>query len=300
MKSALTLFALLLAVPSAEAATRIVCPAGATDAACQYVGDLAIQQAVDEAADGDTIQLRAGRYVPAGFRDVAYRNLVIRGYVAIDGRELTIAGEPGVVLDGAGGQPASAFVVRGGKVAFRDLELRNFRMQSSTDNIYDGHGLFLIGGATTGQNLTIRKLGKMAVTLREDGSFEGTGIRVLDNGVGIWIDERARLSLRDSWLAGNGYGGLVVYADSHTSIERTLVEWNDGHGLHAAGRARIEVSHSCILQNRPYGLHAEGQARIEIRDSGLAGNRKAATAGVRQGPGIDRVFPVAAGACPRP
>src|SRR5262249_52049515 len=138
-----TLLATLLAsslTTATHAATWLVCPNGSADKACQFRGDAGIQQAVDKADNGDTIHLRAGTYTPRAYRDVPYADLQVRGYVVINNKTLQIEGEPGTVLDGAGGAKSSAFVVKGGNVGFSHLTLRNFDVLEPEDNIYDGHG----------------------------------------------------------------------------------------------------------------------------------------------------------------
>lgn len=61
-----------------------VCPVPGTG--CDFAGGPGIQAAVDAAAPGDTVNLRSGRYVAAAYREIPYQEVVVRGFVVIDGR----------------------------------------------------------------------------------------------------------------------------------------------------------------------------------------------------------------------
>lgn len=233
---------------------------------------------MDTAADGDSIRIRAGRYTPRQFRDVAFQGLRIRGYVVIDGRDLTLDGDPGAVLDGSGGVPASALVVRGGRVTLRGLTVRGFRAADPEDDVYDGHGLFIIDARATLGDLAFEHLAKMALTVRGTGDVDVSGLRIVDGHVGIWLEERARLRLRAAVIRNNDSAGLCAYGNSSARIERTLLQDNRDDGAYGAGQASIDVTNSAIIGNSPYGLRASGQSRIRATHVMLAENATAATA----------------------
>src|SRR5688500_13263763 len=130
----------------AKAATLIVCPGEGRTPACQFRGNGGIQAAVDRASNGDTILIKAGRYVPGSHRDVRHREITLRSYVLIDGKDLSIVGEKGTVLDGGTGVPATAIGVHRSSVTLRQLEITGFRYDVEEDDTYEGHGIFVIDG----------------------------------------------------------------------------------------------------------------------------------------------------------
>jgi nitrous oxidase accessory protein NosD len=261
--AAAVIFAAL--APLAGAATRVACPAGPAAPGCDFTGHDAIQQAVDEAASGDSIRIKAGTYSPTRFRDVPFEKLAIRGFVVVEGKDLTLEGEPGAVIDGAGGPPGSALVARNAKLTIRDLTVKNLRYGEPEDDVYDGHGLFFIGGRGIVENVTLEKIAKMALTVRGAGAVEASKLRILDGHVGIWLEETAHLTLRDSLVKGNDSAGICAYQSSVATVEESRFEENQDDGLYAADQAAIDVSGSSIVRNRPFDFRAVDAARITIR-----------------------------------
>ncbi|MEB2590013.1 hypothetical protein SOP87_30780, partial [Bacillus cereus] len=102
---------------------------------CEFHGDAGIQSAIDHAANGDTVLIRAGRYSPVAYRDIPYKDFVVRGYIVIDGKNLSVVGESGTLLDGGSGLAATAIVVRHAQVALRNLEIAGFRYEIEEDDI---------------------------------------------------------------------------------------------------------------------------------------------------------------------
>ncbi|MFO1400014.1 MAG: right-handed parallel beta-helix repeat-containing protein [Steroidobacteraceae bacterium] len=255
-----------------------VCPAASAAAPCDYAGDDAIQQAVEAARSGDSIRIRAGTYTPRRVRDVAFQQLRIRGYVVIEGRDLALLGEPGAILDGSAGVPASALVVRGGRVTLRNLTVRGFRAADPEDDVYDGHGLFMIDAQATISDVVFERLAKMAVTLRGHGSARIDGLRIVDGHVGIWLEEQAQLRLRDAVIRNNESAGLCAYGESTARIEHALFQDNRDDGVYGEGQATIELTRSALVGNAPYGLRAAGHARIHASQVMLADNATAPTA----------------------
>ena len=101
------------AVSSSGPKTHVVCPSQALAADCAFSGGNGIQAAIDAAMDGDTIRLRPGTYIAAGVRDVPYKVHTIRGFIVVDGKRLSLIGEPGAVLDGSAGPRTSGRSWRG-------------------------------------------------------------------------------------------------------------------------------------------------------------------------------------------
>ena len=271
--------ALLLAISGtagAASTTWTVCASAATG--CQFEGMDGLQQAVDRAADGDTIRLRAGRYVPQGTRDVPYDKLTIRGAVLLDGRDLKLLGEEGVVFDGSAGTPSSAIVVRGGRVSLQRLRLEGYRAENSEDDTYDGHGLFFIDADADVDDVTIRGVAKMALTARGASHVRARRLQILDGHVGIWLEETARLELDEATVRNNDSAGICAYGRSTARIRRSTFEANRDDGVYTEGDATIAVEQSEVARNAPYGLRATGQSRITSTRNRLLANATAPTA----------------------
>jgi len=263
----------------AEARTLEVCPR-----ACAYSD---IQTAVDAAADGDRVHLGTGVYKPMAWRDIAYGKLTIRGFVMLDNRRLTIEGE-GAVLDAADGVAASALVIRGGQVTLSGLTIRNFHAVDTKDDIYDGHGIFQIGGRTHLHNLTIEGVTKMALVVREDGVADATGLTIAHNGVGIWTDERARLNLRKSMVDGNTYSGLAVYADTRTDLGEVVFNNHTDDAIFIDGQARVQVMRSTFRGNKPFVFNLNDRATLSVRRSLFCHNEAVSKTGLESFGGTNK------------
>ena len=255
----------------AEARTLEVCPQ-----ACAYSD---IQTAVDAAADGDTLRLGAGVYTPVAYRDIAYGKLTIRGFVVLDNRRLTIKGE-GAVLDDADGVAASAFVIRGGQVTLSGVTIRNFHAVDTKDDIYDGHGIFQIGGRTRLRDLTIAGVSKMALVVREDGMADATGLTITHNGVGIWTDEWARLNLRKSTVDGNAYSGLAVYAETRTDLGEVAFNNHTDDAIFIDGQAQVRVTRSTFRNNKPLVFNLNDRATLSVSGSLFCHNEAVSKTGL--------------------
>ena len=192
-----------------------VCVTRQASAQCEYTGAHAIQSAVDRAGDGDIVLLRAGIYVPRKpSATCAYKNYVIRGYVEIRDKRISIVGEAGAVLDGGSGPPVSAIVVEGGEVSLRGLTLRNFRAGDTEDDLYEGHGVFVIDAAATLSNVTIEKYAKMALTGRGTTRLVASQMNIRDGHVAIWLEESAHLTCATPVVRNNDSAGVAAYANS--------------------------------------------------------------------------------------
>jgi hypothetical protein len=287
-----------LACADAFAAPRVlaVCAADSRARGCDFRGDGALQAAVDRASSGDTILVRAGRYAPVGIRETAYKDFTVRAYVLIEGKDLSVIGEPGAVLDGSTKLPATALAVRGAAVTLRNLEITGFRWDVEEDDYYEGHGLFVIDGRARVDDVTISKFQKMGLTGRGDSLLDVTRLRVLDGHVAIWLHETAHLRLRDSVVRGNDSSAIAAYDDSVAHVSGTVFDGNLDDGLYAEHRATLYATDSKLLRNEPYAAHALGDSRIFIAHSTLSGNAAtASTSGaavVRFGEGVVEVDPL--------
>lgn len=256
----------------ATAATLTVCATGQPRAECEFAGSRGIQSAVDRAIDGDTVLLRAGTYSPEAFTDVPYKKYVIRGYVAIRDKRIDVVGERGAVLDGSSGPPVSGIVVEGGEVNLRGLTLSNFRAGDAEDDLYEGHGVFVIDAAATLSDVTIEKYAKMAVTGRGTARLTGSKLRIRDGHVAIWLEESAHLQLCNSVVRNNDSAGIAAYANSSANVLNSVFDGNRDDGLYAEDDASIFATNSLVLHNSPYAVRVIGHARAWIGHSILFGN----------------------------
>jgi parallel beta-helix repeat protein len=262
----------LLLSCAATATTLTVCATGQPREACEYAGSRGIQSAVDRAIDGDTVLLRAGTYSPEAFTDVPYKKYVIRAYVAIRDKRITVVGEPGAVLDGSSGPPVSAIVVEGGHVTLQGLTLRNLRAGDSEDDLYEGHGVFVIDAAATLAEITIEKYAKMALTGRGTTRLLASQVRIQDGHVAIWLEESAHLRLCNSVVRNNDSAGIAAYGSSSANVYNSVFDRNRDDGLYAENDASIFATNSLLLHNSPYAVRVIGNARAQVGYSILFGN----------------------------
>lgn len=265
------------AAGAGAATTRIVCADGVRPH-CEFSSLAGLQAAVDASSDGDRIRLRRGVYRPERSRDIPYEKLTIRGAVVIDGKRLEIIGDPGAVLDGSQGVPASAIVVRGGKVTLRHLAITGFRAADSEDDTYDGHGLFFIDAEAKIGDVRIERIAKMALTARGASRLAAQRLEILDGHVGIWLEETSHLELEAATIRGNESAGICAYGHSSARIAHSTFEANRDDGVYTEDSATIEVADSTITRNTPYGIRATGESRIAARRIHFEANEKANTA----------------------
>ncbi len=250
--------------------TLVVCPSPGPD--CDFAGGAGIQAAVDAASDGDSVVLRAGHYVAESYREIPYKEVVVRGFVVIDGKDITLAGDAGAVLDGSAGPPTTAIVVRGSEVAVRGLALTAFRYDVQEDDYYEGHGLFVIDGYVHASDLTISKFQKMGLVGRGASQLRAERLQIVDGHVGIWLHETAYLALTDSVVSRNDSSAIAAYDDSVAHTLRCTFEANLDDGLFTEHRATIYARESRIAGNRPYGARAVGDSTIWLIGGSVSGN----------------------------
>lgn len=287
------LLACLLTASAAHAAARtlVVCPAGVKQKGCDFTGSTGIQAAVDKASDGDTVLLKTGVYVPEKFRDVPYKQYVIRGAIAIEHKRIDLVGEPGAILDGAGGPAVSAIVVNGGDVSIRNLTLRNFRAGDAEDDLYEGHGIFVIDARAAVSDVTIERYQKMGLTGRGSSLLTASNVRIVDGHVAIWLEESAHLRLCNSVVRNNDSAAVAAYINASANIYNSVLDGNLDDGLYAAGEAVIFATNSLILRNKPFAVRVVDNARAWVGHSVLFGNEAKSSSPegqqhVKFGPGI--------------
>lgn len=272
MVIAIALALTLEAAAASESRRWTVCPEPGTG--CDFAGGPGIQAAVDRAVDGDEIMLRAGRYAAESYREVPYQDVTVRGFVVIDGKDLTLAGDPGAFLDGSEGPPTTAIIVRRSSVTVRGLTLTGFRFDVQEDDYYEGHGLFAIDADVRAADLRISKFQKMGLIGRGSSRLLAERVQIVDGHVGIWLHETAYLALTDSVVSRNDSSAIAAYDESVAHVLRCQFDGNQDDGLFAEHRATIYARESRITGNRPYGARAVGDGTIWLIGGELAGNER--------------------------
>ncbi len=273
MKAMLAVIGLLAGTAyPASSATIVACPAGASAKNCTFTGDSAIQSAIDKAADGDTVLVRAGVYAPRAYRDLAYKEIIIRAFVAVDGKRLTVQGEKGAILDGSTGLPTTAIGLKNADVTISGLQITGFRYDIAEDDIYEGHGIFAVDSRARISDVTISRYQKMGLTGRGDTILDVRDLRILDGHVATWLYEGAYLRLDGGIFRNNDSSAVAAYNDSTAHLTRIAVDRSTDDGLYTEDDATIYVSDSLIVGSKPIALNATGKSRIIGRDLALHGN----------------------------
>ena len=235
----------------AEAGTLIVCPKG-----CAYGS---IQSAVDGAADGDTIQIRKGRFVENVI--ISHKSLRLRGagpfLTVVDGngtgRAFSITGDFGVThvsLSGmtiTGGQTGDL----GGGIACGSGEL------TITDSIIIHNATEGLGGGiytTCAKTTLIRTL---VAKNHADGSEQ------FDGGGGICAVSGVTLTLTETIVAGNGAAN-----DAGGILGREGVDQFDRH-YH-----RLEQRRSLRRRRRDRSRRDRSQRHPRRKQQGRSGRRR--------------------------
>lgn len=258
--------------PVAGPKIHVVCPMRTMAPDCAFSGGSGIQAAVDAAVDGDIVQIRAGTYSPKAVRDVPYKIHTIRGFVVVDGKRLSLMGEPGVLLDGGMGPRTTGLVLHRSTVEVRGLKLTGFKFDVEEDEIYEGHGIFAIDSRVRIRDVTIEKYQKMGLTGRGHSDLDVEDLRVLDGHVAIWLDEYAHLRLHNSVIRGNDSAGIAAYTNSSAHVSHSVFDRNLDDALYGEQEATIYATNSIFLHNKPYVARATGNSRIWVGYSALFGN----------------------------
>jgi hypothetical protein len=252
--------------------THVVCPTQALARDCAFSGGSGIQSAIDAAADGDTIRIRPGTYTASGVRDVPYKIHTIRGLVVVDGKRLSLIGEPGAVLDGSAGPRSTGLVIHRANVDVQGLTFTGFKFDVEEDEIYEGHGIFAIDSRLRVHDVTIEKYQKMGLTGRGNSDLDAENLRILDGHVAIWLDEHAHLRLSNAVIRGNDSAGIAAYSNASAHVANSVFDRNLDDGLYAEQDATIYATNSIFLNNKPYVAHATENSRIWVGYSALFGN----------------------------
>jgi DNA-binding beta-propeller fold protein YncE len=259
-------------VGPAEARTLTVCPSERSG--CRFVGGEGIQAAIDAARSGDTVRLRKGIYYPYRFRDVAFQDLMIRGFIVVEGKRIDIVGEPGAVLDGARGYPTCAILLNKADVNIRGVAMKGFRAALTEDKVYDGHGVFVIDSTARLEDVAISTFRKMGLSIRGASTVRARDTRIFDGHVGVWIEETGHLSLRDVVIENNDSAAIAAYGISNVTVADAVLARNKDDGVYAEDTATIDVVDTKLIGNAPFAARAVGKGYISVRRSHLDANER--------------------------
>lgn len=275
MKTLAVLLGLLFFFNAAAATEIVVCAdAGSLEADektarvkdCAFSGPGAVQRAVDTAIGGDVILLMPGRHMADGYRDVAFDDLVIRGGTVVKGKPLTLRGLGQVSLESVQRYPASALVVSEGHVHVENVQLRAASPASKEDDVYDGHGIFLVNARVSLFAVDFSGIEKMAISVRGKSSLKARRVKLVAGHVGVWVEESGRVELEDCLIADNDSAAVAAYMQASVRLRNCVLENNQDDGLYAEANADIEAHGALFLRNTPYAARAVDGARIRIAD----------------------------------
>lgn len=266
---------------SAADSSAIVCPEGVTDTDCGYFGTAGLQAAVDDATDGASIILRAGVYNVETWSEIPFRATAsaaddvfqLRAALLIDGKRLSITGEPGVVIDNLAGPPVSAIVVRNGALNLERVTISNFAYADDEDAIYDGHGVFGLDADLTIKDVLLHAVHKMSVSGRGDSHIDMERVWVRDGHVGLWLRETSTGRVREVVMSQLNVAGVANYAQTTASISNSVFVDIPDDAVYGSETASLAVRDSVFERNKPYGVHADGAATIVLSNSQFSDNQ---------------------------
>ena len=258
------------AVMAASPRTLVVCPAKGSG--CAFQGGSGIQKAIDAAADGDTVRIKAGRYTAEAFRDVPYKIHQIRGFLVVSGKSIAIRGDQGAVLDGSVGPATTALVADHASLAVSGLTITGFRWEVQEDEIYDGHGIFAIDSDVRIADVIVEKFLKMGLVGRGDTHIRADRLTIADGHVAIWLREGAQLDLRNSIVRHNEGSGVAAYDSSYTRVVGSVFDGLADDVLYTENSAAIHAIDTVILNGKPFAAHALNDSAIWIDHSAVFAN----------------------------
>lgn len=264
--------ALLACSSGVQAANWRVCPTDSADSDCTLRGYAGLQQAIDQSSDGDRILLAAGVYQPVAFHDVPYDELVIRGGALVENKTLQLVGEPSAILDGSAGPKVSALLLHNSKVRIQGLEIRDFKVDQAEDDLYEGHGVFIIDSEVTVQDTVLRRIPKMSLSVFGTSQVNARRIQVLEGHVGIWMEGTSRLRVENSLFSHNDSAAIAAYDQTHTEVYNSVIDSSLDDGIYGKEQATLRVGNTVLVNNQPYAVRVEEEASIAIDYSILHGN----------------------------
>ena len=181
-------------------------------------------------------------------------------------------GEPGAVLNGSTGPAVSALLIHNSTVEISGLEIRNFKVGLAEDDLYDGHGIFVIDSKVTVQDTQMNNIAKMSVSIFGESRVVLSRLRVQNGHVGVWVEGNSMVRVENSLFSNNSSAAVAAYDHSTTEIYNSVVEASLDDGVFGKENAAIVLINSILVGNKPYAVRAEEQATISVDYCAFDGN----------------------------
>jgi nitrous oxidase accessory protein NosD len=239
------------------------------------------------AADGEVVALESGSYEPFGVNKGVSVTAAPGAHVIVsaasgDGIEVGAGPNDVVILRGlnvesSGGGFAGILYSGGGEL----------HIESCVINDFGARGIDAFGPSLSVKDTIIRNSGFGILTSSGPGNtVTAEGVRLESNQAGLFATNGARVSIRNSVIAGNSQQGIVASGNGpgsfvEVNVESCMIAYNgtDGVDSDASGSAIIRISNSIVTDNG-IGLHQAGTALLLSRGNNtVEGNKTADTRG---------------------
>lgn len=218
-----------------------------------------IQEAINEAANGDTIYLTEGIYADAGDKNLNWDG---------DEKHLTITTV----------EEANAIIECNGKGSGFRFDRTNQNTSDIIDGIkikncekYDSEnkigyaGIYCEGVAVTIKNCTITDCGWCGVYCdNADPIIENCIFS--ENQVGIMADDHSLPSIKLSIIENNKLESIYATDESYISIINNLIV-NNQRGIHCLGGASAKIVNNTIADNNEWGIKLRNEIPADVINS---------------------------------
>ncbi len=233
-----------------------------------------IQETIDVAAPGDTINVAAGIYI---------ENLVIDKQLVLQG-----AGNTSTIIDASGGPPPGILLEAGGVSATQRMVIKDLQITKST---LDGIRAYKVGGFNldyvTLENLLINLNAGKGVELHNGTNVYDLEIKnceFINNGEqGLRASSATPvdgLTITNSHLDSNSYGGYLCGGVSNLTVSYTTMNDNSIRGWYCGEIGKItnikfencEANDNGLRGITVFTYNAEGIDGVEIRNTEIKNN----------------------------
>src|SRR5215471_1751737 len=239
------------------------------------------------AADGEVVGLDSGSYDP---------------FAVSKGVSVTAAPGARVIISAAMGDGITVGAGASDVVILRGLDLESqgggfagilysgggeLHVESCVINDFGARGIDAFGPNLSVKDTIIRNSGFGILTSSGPGNtVTAVGVRLESNQAGLFATNGARVTIRNSVVAGNSQQGIVASGNGpgsfvEVNIEACMIAYNgtDGVDSDANGTAIVRISNSIVTDNN-IGLHQAGTALLLSRGNNtVEGNKTADTQG---------------------
>ncbi len=235
-------------------------------------GDFAtIQEAIDAATEGDTINVAAGTYNEK--LDISKNNITLQGA----GKDTTIITGPGdgktstVDLKNVKGILIDGFLIKGGKngigLIFSSLDCQNCRLEDNTSGLRAYHNSYLkMGNSSAGSNTR-------GVVLNSGSTVYIYDSEISQNSeIGLNASGGANVEIEGCTISDNAGDGISAN-DSYLDIYTSTVSNNGSSGITAWLGSSIFIKNSQVSLNKSLGLNVSGHSSFHLkRGNTISGN----------------------------